>query len=97
VHDFKNDQALLAAAKEGGFRYCPRRGPGPTVAQPGRYRRPLQAPQICTNIKLVALAEGEISELHIGLKGTMNALKTIVASGGPDHGRQIDWRAVLWL
>ena len=25
-------------------------------------------------VKLVTLAEGEISELHVGLKGTMNAL-----------------------
>ena len=25
-------------------------------------------------IKLVALAEGEVNELHVGLKGTMNAL-----------------------
>jgi DNA invertase Pin-like site-specific DNA recombinase len=26
------------------------------------------------NVKIVTLAEGEISELHVGLKGTMNAL-----------------------
>ncbi|WP_456305957.1 recombinase family protein [Gluconobacter cerinus] len=25
-------------------------------------------------VKIVTLAEGEISELHVGLKGTMNAL-----------------------
>jgi site-specific DNA recombinase len=26
------------------------------------------------DVKIVTLAEGEISELHVGLKGTMNAL-----------------------
>jgi DNA invertase Pin-like site-specific DNA recombinase len=26
------------------------------------------------NVKIITLAEGEISELHVGLKGTMNAL-----------------------
>jgi len=50
-------------------------------------------------IKLVTLSEGAISELHIGLKGTMNALflkdlsdKTKTRLGGLDQRRQVDER-----
>ena len=66
-------QAMLDAAREGGFDII--------VAEAldrlsrdqediaGLYKRLKFA-----GITLVTLAEGEISELHIGLKGTMNAL-----------------------
>jgi DNA invertase Pin-like site-specific DNA recombinase len=36
------------------------------------------------NIRIVSLSDGAVSELHIGLKGTMNAIqiKQIAAKGG---------------
>jgi site-specific DNA recombinase len=66
-------QALLAAAKNGMFDYV--------IAEAldrisrdqedvaAMYKRLLHS-----DVRLLTLAEGEISELHIGLKGTMNAL-----------------------
>jgi hypothetical protein len=51
---------------------APRRGPYPARDQEdiaGVYKRLRHS-----DIRLLTLAEGEISELHVGLKGTMNAL-----------------------
>jgi site-specific DNA recombinase len=55
-------------------------------------------------VPILTLAEGEISELHVGLKGTMNALflkdlaaKTAPGSTGARGGRQIRWWTLLWL
>src|SRR5271154_1113452 len=66
-------QAMLTAAREGGFDIvlaealdCLSRDQEDIA---GLYKRLKFA-----GIKLVTVAEGEISELHIGLKGTMNAL-----------------------
>ena len=49
------------------------RGAGPAVARPGGRRRPVQAAALRRRAAR-HLAEGEIGELHVGLKGTMNAL-----------------------
>ena len=55
-------------------------------------------------VRLITLAEGEISELHIGLKGTMNALflrdladKTRRGLRGRAAGRQVRGRRCLSL
>ena len=55
-------------------------------------------------VKLVTLAEGEIGELHVGLKGTMNALflkdlahKTRRGLRGPGCARAIRRRSLLRL
>jgi site-specific DNA recombinase len=57
------------------------------------------------NVRLITLAEGEISELHVGLKGTMNALflRDLAAKtrrglrgrveAGRSGGRACPWRA----
>ncbi len=37
------------------------------------------------NVKLVTLAEGEINELHVGLKGTLNALFLMLNHAQPAH------------
>ena len=66
-------QAMLAAAKEGGFDIVLAEAldrlsrDQEDVA--GLFKRLKFA-----GIKLITLSEGEVSELHIGLKGTMNAL-----------------------
>ena len=66
-------QAMLAAAREGGFDIVLAEALDRLSRDQediaGLYKRLKFA-----GIKLVTLAEGEISELHIGLKGTMNAL-----------------------
>src|SRR5271157_2784796 len=66
-------QALLAAAREGGFDIVLAEALDRLSRDQediaGLYKR-LQF----AGIKIITLAEGEISELHIGLKGTMNAL-----------------------
>ena len=36
-------------------------------------------------VRIVTLAEGEISELHVGLKGTMNSAATSIAIDDPEH------------
>ena len=55
-------------------------------------------------VSIVTLSEGEITELHVGLKGTMNALflKDLAIEDpsrhqGPCRGRQDRWRQRLWL
>lgn len=55
-------------------------------------------------VRLVTLAEGEISELHVGLKGAMNALflkdlamKTRRGLGGPCAAGALRWRPLLRL
>jgi DNA invertase Pin-like site-specific DNA recombinase len=55
-------------------------------------------------IRIVTLAEGEITELHVGLKGTMNALflkdlaqKTHRGLRGAGRGRQVRRRQQLRL
>lgn len=52
-------------------------------------------------IGIFTLSEGEVSELHIGLKGTMGALypcrQDPSRSARPGRGRQIGRRAVLRL
>lgn len=66
-------QALLAAAREGGF---------DVVLAEALDRLSRDQEDIAAlhkrlrfaGIRIVTLAEGEISELHVGLKGTMNAL-----------------------
>ena len=69
--------ARLSEAARGRARRpvrCRRRGGArPPVARPGGRRGALQAPGFA-GVGVVTLAEGEISELHVGLKGTMNAL-----------------------
>ena len=66
-------QSMLAAAKEGGFDIVLAEALDRLSRDQediaGLFKRLKFA-----GIKLVTLAEGEISELHIGLKGTMNAL-----------------------
>jgi DNA invertase Pin-like site-specific DNA recombinase len=66
-------QAMLAAAKEGGFDLVLAEALDRLSRDQediaGLYKRLTFA-----DISIVTLAEGEISELHIGLKGTMNAL-----------------------
>lgn len=54
-------------------RHCTRRGLGSHLARSGRRGDTLQALRFA-GVQIVTLAEGEISELHVGLKGTMNAL-----------------------
>ncbi len=49
------------------------RGAGPHQPRSGGCGRSLQAPAL-RRCAIITLAEGEISELHVGLKGTMNAL-----------------------
>ena len=55
-------------------------------------------------VRLVTVAEGEIGELHVGLKGTMNALflrdlaqKLIAACAVASRARPLRWRPLLWL
>ena len=55
-------------------------------------------------VKIVTLSEGEVSELHVGLKGTMNALflkdladKTRRGLRGRVEARQVRRRHLLWL
>ena len=55
-------------------------------------------------VKLVTAAEGEINELHVGLKGTMNALfLKDLRSQDPSRPRRpcaagpVWWRPLLWL
>ena len=55
-------------------------------------------------IKLVTLSEGPISELHVGLSGTMGALyvkqlaeKTHRGSAWPSRGWSLGRRQPLWL
>ncbi len=43
-------------------------------------------------VKIVTLAEGEISELHVGLKGTMNALSSKTSPPRPIVGCAGGWR-----
>ena len=66
-------QAMLAAAREGGFDIVLAEALDRLSRDQediaGLYKRLKFA-----DIKIVTLAEGEVSELHIGLKGTMNAL-----------------------
>ena len=66
-------QAMLTAAREGGFDILLSEALDRLSRDQediaGLFKRLKFA-----GIKLVTLAEGEISELHIGLKGTMNAL-----------------------
>jgi site-specific DNA recombinase len=66
-------QALMAAARQGGFDVVVAEALDPLSRDQediaALYKRLKFA-----GIKVVTLAEGEISELHIGLKGTMNAL-----------------------
>src|SRR5271168_2057249 len=66
-------QAMLTAAREGGFDIVLAEALDRLSRDQediaGMYKRLKFA-----GIKLVTVAEGEISELHIGLKGTMNAL-----------------------
>ena len=42
--------------------------------RPGAHRRPSSSRRSFAGVRIVTLAEGEISELHVGLKGTMGAL-----------------------
>lgn len=56
------------------------------------------------NVPIVTLAEGEINELHVGLKGTMNALflkdlaaKTHRGLRGRVEARPLRRRCSLWL
>ena len=65
-------QKLLQGARR-RLRRRRRRSARPAVARPGGHRRALQAAGLRRRAS-VTLAEGEISELHVGLKGTMNAL-----------------------
>ena len=46
-----------------------------------------------SSVQIVTLAEGEISELHVGLKGTMNALflKDLAAKTLPKVKSFVDW------
>ena len=66
-------QALLTAARDGGFDVVLAEALDRLSRDQediaGLYKRLKFA-----GIKIVTLAEGEVSELHIGLKGTMNAL-----------------------
>jgi site-specific DNA recombinase len=55
-------------------------------------------------IGIVTLSEGEVNELHIGLKGTMGALylkdlgdKTRRGLRGPARGRRFRGRHLVWL
>jgi site-specific DNA recombinase len=53
------------------------------------------------NVKIVTLSEGEVTHLHVGLKGTMNALflKDLAdkTRRGPRRARQIGRRQLVWL
>ena len=54
-------------------------------------------------VRIVTLSEGDVTHLHVGLKGTMNALflKDLAQdapwAARPRRGWQVRWRAVLRL
>ena len=78
--DAKAGRAAIAGAREHRGRDLladhPERWPKRWTASPvtrKTWRGSIKQLSFC-GVKLVRLAEGEISELHVGLKGTMNAL-----------------------
>ena len=66
-------QSLMRDAFEWTVRYCARGGVGPFQSGPGSaaglFKRLTFA-----GVNIVTLAEGDITPLHVGLKGTMNTL-----------------------
>ena len=80
----------------------PRRSTGSPATR--RTSPPSSSSSAFRGVRLVTLAEGEISELHVGLKGTMNALflkdlaaKTHRGLRGPGPGGPVGRRALLRL
>ena len=67
-------QGLLEDARRGLFEVVVAEALDRGEPRPGRRCDPLQAFALCRVVMIVTLAEGEIDELHVGLKGTMNAL-----------------------
>ena len=66
-------QALLAAARQNPFKVVLAKARN-RICRDQEHTAGIWKGLSFTRIKLVTLAEGEISELHVGLQGTMNAL-----------------------
>src|SRR6185503_4688586 len=66
-------QALIAAAKKGRFDYVVAEALD-RISRDQEDVAAIYKRLLHSDVRLLTLAEGEISELHVGLKGTMNAL-----------------------